>query len=907
MHTSSPPVPPDAAPSPGVDVNAALSADIKFLGSLLGHVIREQHGPAAFDLVEQVRGQAKARRRGDADATTALTALIDGMPLDSLRVLTKAFSNYFQLINIAEDQQRIRVLRQRESNGELVDGVEAAIGALRMAGMEATGVRAILERLRARLVMTAHPSEAKRKEVLMKLQLLTRLLWSNDSARLLPRERRTLESTLTEAIEELWQTRPNRASRPTVRDEVEYGLYFVTSSIMDVALNLYDDLRAALRLHYPDADWDDLPPVLRYASWIGGDRDGNPNVTPDVTMETLADLREAARTVYLDEMEVLRGRFTQSHDETPASEAVLERVRSRQSADPLAQRSPDEVYRQIMEIIYDRLKEDGYASADDLLADLRLVQASLYENHGAYAAGGLLRRLIDKVQLFGLHLLPLDIREDARLYRAALDEMFRAYGQVGSYTDLPEAEKQALLTTEVTTLRPFFPVDPQFSEATNRIIATWRMIARAHKKYGKACIDSVIASMSTAASDILTMLLLAREVGVQNDVDIVPLFETIDDLKTAPHIMTTLFENAPYMKQLAARGMRQQIMLGYSDSNKDGGYLASNWNLYAAQKALAEVCARYGVTLELFHGRGGSIGRGGGPTNRAILSQPPSAFQGALKITEQGEVIAYRYGNAEIARRHLQQLMHAALLSLGGMGSPEAHPEWVAALDALSEAGAAAYRAFVYETPGFIDYWQQATPINELARMPIGSRPAKRSKGGFESVRAIPWIFSWMQSRAIIPSWYGVGTALHGHIEATADGLALLRAMYTEWPFFRVLIDNVELDLAKADLGIAALYADLVTDAALRTLIFSQMQAEHDRACRVICQIIGQTTLLEKSNVLKRSIDRRNPYVDPLNFIQVALLRRLRAATPGTEAHEAVIPVVLSTINGIAAGMKTTG
>jgi len=894
-----------AAASAVLDSNAALSTDIKFLGTLLGRVIRQQHGTDAFDLVERVRGAAKARRRGDPSATAELATLIAELALDDLRVLTKAFSNYFQLINIAEDQQRIRVLRQRESVGALSDGLEGALAALRQAGVTAEQVRAMLDRLRARLVMTAHPSEAKRKEVLMKQRQLARMLWSNDSARLLPRERRTLEVALIEVIEQLWQTRPNRASRPTVRDEVEYGVYFITSSIMDVTLTLYDDLRDALHTVYPEAAWDELPPVLRFASWIGGDRDGNPNVTAEVTLETIGQLREAARTVYLSEVETLRYSFTQSLDEISASAALLERVRAEQSSGPLIQRSSDEIYRQMMGIIRDRLSRDAYASAADLLADLGLVEASLRENRGEYAANGALRRLIAKVRLFGLHLLPLDIREDARLYRAALAEMFRVYGQVEAYAALPEVEKQALLTHEIGNARPFFPIDPQFSETTNRIIATWRMIGKAHREYGKACIDSVIASMSTAPSDILTMLLLAREVGIQHDVDIVPLFETIDDLKAAPQIMTALFENPEYRKQLAARGMHQQIMLGYSDSNKDGGYLASNWNLYAAQKELAEVCVRYGVELELFHGRGGSIGRGGGPTNRAILSQPPSAFQGALKITEQGEVIAYRYSNAEIARRHLQQLMHAALLSLGGMGSPEAHPGWVAAMTKLSETGANVYRTFVYETPGFLDYWQQATPINELARLPIGSRPAKRSKGGFESVRAIPWMFSWMQSRAIIPSWYGVGTALAEF--ADANGLGLLRTMYRDWPFFRVLMDNTELDLAKADLGIAALYADLVSDAALRTQIFSQMQAEHERACRLLCQITDQAELLELSPVLKRSIDRRNPYVDPLNFIQVALLLRLRAATPGTDEYEAVMTVVLSTINGIAAGMKTTG
>lgn len=894
-------------PGSSSDLTTALSADVKFLGALLGRVIRQQHGETAFDLVETVRKLAKSRRQGDDAATHQLEKLIADLPLDSLRVLTKAFSNYFQLINIAEDQQRIRVLRKREADGKLDESLEAALNALRTANIDAAGVRRILERLRIRLVMTAHPSEAKRKEVLFKQRLIARTMWSNDSARLLPRERRSLEATLIEAIEELWQTRPNRASRPSVYDEVEYGLYFITTSIMDVTLALYDELQDVLCRIYPEADWSELPPVLRFASWIGGDRDGNPNVTPDVTLQTLAMLRDAAREVYLREIAFLCERLTQSLDEVDADPELLERVRQQASISSISGRSQDEIYRTFMTYVHNRLRDDGYPSADELLSDLQIVERSLRTHLGQHAAQGTLRRLIEKVRLFGFHLVPLDIREDARLHRAAIDEMLRVYGQADDYENLPEAAKQTLLTAEIRSRRPFFPVDPHFSDSTNRIIETWRMIAKAHRIYGKGCIDSVIASMTTGASDLLTLLLLAREVGVQDDVDLVPLFETIDDLKAAPEIMDVVFRNDEYRRHLAARGMRQQIMLGYSDSNKDGGYLASNWSLYTAQTALAEVCARHGVELELFHGRGGSIGRGGGPTNRAILSKPPSAFQGAMKITEQGEVIAYRYSNFEIARRHLHQLLHAALLSLGGMGSREALPSWRAAMDELAQTGARAYRRFVYETPGFLEYWHQATPINELARLPIGSRPAKRSKGGFESVRAIPWMFSWMQSRAIIPSWYGVGTALETFIQEKSDGLGLCQTMYREWPFFNVLIDNVELDLAKADMGIAALYASLVSDDSLRAQIFDDMRAEHERACRSICLITGEEQLLANAPVLRLSIDRRNPYVDPLNFIQVTLLRRLRGLTPDTDDYEATLNVVLATINGIAAGMKTTG
>ena len=886
-----------------------LSSDIRLLGNLLGLIIREQHGQEAFDLVERVRAWAKARRASEPGAAAALTQAIRELDLDSLRVLTKAFSNYFQLINIAEDQQRIRVLRTREGDGQLDESVEAAIAALRAAGLTANDLRALLEQMRVRLVLTAHPSEAKRKEVLIKLRHIAQRMAELDRQVLLPRELSVLEADICEEIEELWQTRPTRASRAAVADEVDFGLYFLTTVIMDVTIGLYADLQASLERHYPDEDWSHLPGVLRFASWIGGDRDGNPNVTPEVTLETLATLRRAARETYLAELQVLRDHFTQSADETPVSEALRAAVLAGGGPD---ERYPTEIYRQHMNQVYDRLAADGYPTNRELLADLLLVEDSLLQNRGRHVARGMLARLIHKVRLFGLHLAPLDIREDARLHAAALDEIFRAYGRCDSYLALPEADRQMLLTMEIANPRPFFPIEPTFSEATNRIIATWRMIAQAHRRYGKIVIDTFIASMSQQPSDILALLLLAKEVGVQDDLDLVPLFETIDDLERAPAIMETLFENPAYRQHLAARGarrgLRQQIMIGYSDSSKDGGYLASNWGLYAAQQKLAAVCARYGVSLQLFHGRGGSIGRGGGPTNRAILSQPPESLRGGIKITEQGEVIAYRYSNAEIARRHLHQVMHAVLLALGAPAEQTVPPDWRGAMDALARAGERAYRSFVYETPGFLDYWQQATPINELANLPISSRPAKRTQGGgFESVRAIPWVFSWMQSRAIIPSWFGVGYALASFCADRPDGLALLQTMYRQWSFFHALMENVQLDLAKADMGIAELYAGLVTDAALRETIFGQMKAEYLRSAHMVCQVIGQPALLSNAPVMQRSIERRNPYVDPLNFIQVELLRRLRLLDPESPEYRPYLRAALATINGIAAGMKTTG
>jgi len=885
-----------------VDANeggAALSADVHWLGGLLGDAIIDQNGADALALVEHIRALAKSRRRDDPRADAELKMAINALGLEQQRILIKAFSNYFQLINIAEDQQRIRVLEQRERSDVMEESIEAAIQTLHARGASADQVRALLNKIQVRLVLTAHPSEAKRKEVLVKLRRIADILTRRDREALLPRELKALESVLREEIEELWQTRPTRPARASVADEVDFGLYFLSGVIMDLAVDINAELRAALQKYYPDSDWQDIPNTLHYASWIGGDRDGNPNVTALVTQQTLETQRAVARQVYAAELRRLRDHLTHSVNEIGVSDAV------RAVGDPDG-RFPGEPYRQKLTEILRRLEADGYQDGPALLADLLIIDDSLRQHNGRHVADGELYSLIEKVRLFGLHIAPLDVREDAARYTIALKEMFAAYGVTDDYVALDEPNRQTLLIHEISSARPLFPVEPHFGDVTNEVIATWRMIATMQRRYGVQVIDSAIASMSQAPSDILAMLLFAHEVGVAHDLDIVPLFETIDDLQRAPAVLTALFETPIYREQLKARGDRQQVMIGYSDSNKDGGYLASNWGLYRAQRELNDLCQQYGIGLELFHGRGGSIGRGGGPTNRAILSQPPGSLHGRIKMTEQGEVIAYRYSNPAIARRHVHQVLNAVMLATDAPPETPLDPTWPQAMDTLADVGRKAYRSFVYETPGFLEYWQQATPIDELGQLPIGSRPAKRRQGGFGGLRAIPWVFSWVQSRAIIPSWYGVGTAFETFSQR-ADGLAMLQAMFAEWPFFTALIQNTELDIAKADMGIAEHYASLVSDTAIRDTIFAQLRDEHTRARKMVCLITGQSEVLEKAPVMQRSIERRNPYVDPLNFIQVALLHTLRNLPADSPDQAPTIAAVLATINGIAAGMKTTG
>lgn len=883
-----------------------LSADIHRLGNLLGEIITEQHGESALQLVEKVRLAAKNRRQNDEHAAQVLVETINTQNLDQKRILIKAFSNYFQLINIAEDQERIRVLRQREKAKKQTESIEEAIGKLKKAGLTALQIEELLAKLSIRLVLTAHPTEAKRKHVLVKLHQITDLLATIDRLDLLPRERRDNERTIRAKIEELWQTRPTRTTRATVADEVDYGIYFITSVLMDVCVAIYNDLRRALREHYPDHEWTKLPSLLRFASWVGGDRDGNPNVTADVTLETLAQQKSAAVQVYLKDVEYLYSHLTQSMDEVEVSGELLENFPHTPDLDS---RYHNEIYRQKLFLMRQKLQTNAYTRTQEFLDDLLLIQKSLLENKGYYSAGGTLSRLILKVRLFGLHLVPLDVREDARLHAEALHEIFKAYQIADDYLALSEEEKQALLSREIDNPRPLFPAEVLFSDVTNRIISTWRMIGQAHHDYGKEVINSVIASMSQQPSDVLALLLFAKEVGVHEEVDVVPLFETIEDLHNAAKVMKVLFDNPQYRRHLEIRNKHQQIMLGYSDSGKDGGYLASNWNLFVAQQQLAEMCDKEGVLLELFHGRGGSIGRGGGPTNKAILSQPPASMKsGRIKITEQGEVIAHRYSNFEIARRHLQQVLNATLLAVGTPQYTDIHPEWRNTMDFLAQAGWEAFRKFVYDTPGFLEFWNQFTPIDALAKLPIGSRPAKRTKGGgFETIRAIPWVFSWMQCRALIPSWYSVGHALETFCQQNPNGLETLRTMYQEWPFFNALVNNAQLDLAKADMGIAEQYTMLVENEALRAEIFNEIQSEHARACNMMMAIVEESEILGNMPIIKTSIERRNPYVDPLNFIQVALLREFRTLQPETEDYENILKAIFATINGIAAGMKTTG
>lgn len=910
-----------------------LRRQVNFLGTLLGETIVEQEGERLFALVERVRHLAKAGREGDAAAQETLLQLIEALPLEDARVVVKAFASFFQLVNLAEDQERVRVLHRRllqaAAEGQpMSETIADAVRRLHEQGLSATEVQALLDRLLVVPVLTAHPTEAKRRTVLIKLARIAAQLHRREFYSPTPAEDAEVEALIREEITSLWQTEETRTRKPTVMDEVRNGLYYFEHTLFDLVPRLYADLEEALARYYPGVAFH-IPQFLRFGSWIGGDCDGNPFVTPAVIEETLRSHKALALRLYQQAIERMYGLLS-----TDESYGISPELRDSLAAD--AELLPDEAahyrhlyprqpYRQKIALIYRKLQltaeanqrpwrsdhvpqRGEYVHEDAFIADLVVMQESLRRHRGERLANGRLGRLIMQARVFGFYLATLDIRQHARRHVQALAELFGRYGMVTDYLNCPETERQALLTAEILNPRPLVPGRLDFSPTTNETLEVFRLIRRAHERIGKRAIKSYIVSMTAAPSDILAVLLLAKEAGVADDLGIVPLFETLADLEAAPGIMDDLFANPVYRRHLQAQGGQQQIMIGYSDSNKDGGYVAANWALYRAHEALAAVCARHGVVLTLFHGRGGTIGRGGGPANRAILAQPAGAINGRLKLTEQGEVVSERFANPRVAHRHLEQIIHAVLLTGGRPTAPDVARIrlWQETMTALSRLAEAAYRDLVYRTPELLAYFQTATPIEEIGRLNIASRPARRqATDRIEDLRAIPWSFAWTQTRINLPGWYGLGAALQGWAGDEPERWQRLRDMYREWPFFRAMIDNAQMALRKADMHIAPLYNRLAAPQ-IAAVVFPRLQAEYERTVAAVLRVTGYDDLLADEPWLQRSIRLRNPYIDPLNYAQVALLRRLRAAGE-TDPDERLQRTVWMTINGIAAGLRNTG
>ena len=945
-----------------------LSATIHFLGDLLGNVIRGQAGAAAFDLEERVRGLAKELRASDhpgADARlaalqTEMQRLVAELPLDQMRALIRSISTYFALVNLSEQLQRIWVLRDRalrRPDEPRAESILAAVRELRQAGVEAPALQRWLDGALILPVFTAHPTEARRRTTLEKLRRVADMV-ARQSAGLAPSEAAEAERAVTEEIVGLWQSDEVRIIRPTVIDEVKNGLYYFDAGLFDLIPLLYRDLERALREHYPEHPWR-VPALLRFGSWMGGDRDGNPFVTPEVTIETVRLLRVAGLRHQISAIEELSHRLGQSIRQVAIGAELQHSLdddaqRFPMVAELLARRNPYEPYRQKCTYIREKLLRSlDYASqhvpdwgsaeplppegvffhrAGELLAELRVIERSLRANAGAAVADGALYDMIRQVEVFGLHVATLDIRQHSERHTAALAEVLAAAGVCADYAALDEAARVALLTREVANPRPLIPARLAYTLETIETIQTFRTVAAILEQLSPEAIQTYIISMTRGVSDMLAVLLFAKEAGLYRSdagisrLNIVPLFETGADLAGCAAIMQQALELPVYREQVRLRGDEQEIMIGYSDSNKDVGFAAANWALYQAQRALRDLAAEQGIGLRLFHGRGGAIGRGGGPANQAILAQPPGSIGNQIKITEQGEVIADRYGLPALAHRHLEQVVNAVLRA-GFAPHTDAPPEWEHALERLADISRRHYRALVYENPNFLPYYHTATPIAEISRLKIGSRPASRNNSGrIEDLRAIPWVFSWMQSRHTLPGWYGLGYALETFIARTEDpglrteleqnqstplspqssALTTLQGMYQNWPFFRSMIDSAQMILGKADLHVAERYAELTPDPEVAREIFGAIKDEYVRTSRLIAQVAQIDNLLDRSPVLQKSIARRNPYIDPMSYVQVELLRRLRADPDGPE-HVALEDAILLSISGIAAGLKNTG
>ncbi len=928
------------------DSSGRLSATIHFFGDLLGRVIRAQEGERAFELEEHVRALAKDVRSGGT-RQAELRAVIARTTVAEARNLVRAFAAYFALVNLAEQLQRGWVLRDRARARPGVpraESIAAAVAELAAAGVPAGALQAWLDTAEIVPVFTAHPTEARRRVTLERLRRIDDAVERLHAADILPEEEAEEIRRIEEEIVNLWQSDEVRSGRPTVLDEVQNGLYYFEQGLFDLAPRLYRDLESALAASYPEQAWR-VPPLLRFGSWIGGDRDGNPFVTPEVTVEAARRLRIAALTRHLASVEDLGRRLSQSTREVDVS-AELQRgldaddARCPELGRELLRRLPYEPYRRKCGHIAQKLRRSlehaqthapvffrdapaprdpaRYHGADELLADLATVDGSLRAHGGVAVAAGALRDVIREVEVFGLHLATLDVRQHSERHAAALGEILARAGVSTEYRALGEDARAAILARTLDDPRPLIPLRASYSPEVREVVATFHAIAAVTDELSPEAIHTVIVSMTRGASDLLAVLVLAREAGLYRPdegasrLDIVPLFETLADLAAAPRVLEACLRIPAYSAHLRLRGGVQEVMLGYSDSNKDAGFVAANWALYRAQRELREVAVRAGIELRFFHGRGGAIGRGGGPANKAILAQPPGTVGSRIRLTEQGEVIADRYGLPGLAQRHLEQLVNAVLRAAFVPGElrrdlgPE--PAWEAAIEALAEDARIAYRALVYDDPTFLQYFRAATPVAEIGRLNLGSRPASRKKSDrIEDLRAIPWVFAWMQSRHTLPGWYGLGHALEAFVTAGGpDALALLQTMYAAWPFFRTMLDSAQMILGKADLHIAARYAELVPDRAVARAVFGRIEAEHARSITMIARVAGAAEILDYAPVLKRSIALRNPYVDPMSYLQVELLERLRAAPDGPD-HAALEDAIMLSISGIAAGLKNTG
>ncbi|MGB8061638.1 MAG: phosphoenolpyruvate carboxylase [Candidatus Sulfotelmatobacter sp.] len=898
-----------AAPSNEPAKDGPLRRDVRSLGAILGQVLVEQAGQDLFESVEQLRRlliqhRETARRTSETAAASELLRnaqeMISKMDLPRAYQVTKAFASYFELTNLAETNHRKRRRRAGKLDLEqapLPGSFRGTLLRLKAAGIPAESALAALRQIQITPVFTAHPTEVARQTVLLKRRRIARELERLDRLPLTAEEAQDCENNIRAEVTSLWQTDEVRLAKPTVDDEIRMGLRYFRLSLFDSLPKIYDEIVEAFRDVYSlPLDEDSVPNIVQFGSWIGGDRDGNPLVKPDCIRGALAMARALILRQYLDDVEALSDRLSSSKRQTAVSQELLDRLQQYERTIPgvhlaWGPHNHAESYRRFLSYMFHRLQQSreavdapaAYPSAAEFEQDLLLIQKSLKSNRGERLAHSYLGSLLRKVRKFGFHLHTLDIRQHARVHARALKELG---------PDLDRA--------------------PETSE-TQELIQTFRAIAKLKSIYPSGSIRHYIISGAESEADILAVIRLAKATGVrvagsESDPGLMPvaLFESIDSLRAAGAIMRRVWSDPEYAPLLDSWGRWQEVMLGYSDSNKDGGMLTSTWEIYKAHRELHHVAQEFGVKLRLFHGRGGTVGRGGGPTHSAILAQPPGCFSGQIRVTEQGEVLNWKYADPVLAEWNLELMIAASLEAFTRSGDDRtAHPHnWEEAIEDMSQEAYRVYRRDIADNPDVLEYFEQATPVNELDTARIGSRPSRRSKSRrLEDLRAIPWVFGWMQSRHAVPAWFGVGHALEHFAQRGPGHEQLLRQIARGFPMFAGLLSNVELGMAKADLGIAREYSSLVKNAALRKRIFSMLEDEFFRSRRMLLRVTGQRELLARNRVLARSIRLRNPYVDPMSLIQVELLRRQQQ---GEQSSDLEYPLG-ATINGIAAGLHNTG
>ena len=910
------------------DKDLPLRDDIRLLGRLLGDTVREQEGEEVFELVEQIR-QASIRfhRHNEAGARRELEATLDSLSADQTLAIVRAYSYFSHLANIAEDQHHIRRNRAHAiaGSGPRPGSLAYAFQRTREMGVEPQALGDFFDRALVSPVLTAHPTEVRRKSTLTRELEIAELLDERERVAGDEAELALNEEKLRRAVLILWRTNMLRQTRLTVIDEVANGLSYYDYTFFRELPRLYGAIEDALTNLGAKRNGKPIPSFLRVGTWIGGDRDGNPFVTASVLNEAVRLQSARALNHYLDELHELGGEFSLAGTLVRISDEL--NALADRASDPSPNRR-DEPYRRAITGMYSRLAKTArdldhvvalrhpltdappYASVEELVADLDIVARSLNGHGGAILARGRLRALQRAVDVFGFSLAPIDLRQNSDVHERTVAELLAAATPGLDYKRMNEAERVELLLRELISPRPLFSPFIGYSEETSGELGIFKAAATIRKTYGAGAIRTAIISKTDSVSDMLELALLMKEVGLirggEASLHLVPLFETITDLRACVGVMDALLAIPEYRRLVDSLGGEQEVMLGYSDSNKDGGFVTSGWELYKAEIGLVEVFRRHGVRIRLFHGRGGSVGRGGGPSYDAILAQPGGAVQGQIRITEQGEIISSKYSNPDVGRRNLETLASATLeATLLQDESPAPDPAFLETMEELSLSAYNAYRGLVYETGGFERYFWSSTVITEIASLNIGSRPASRKKTtAISDLRAIPWVFSWAQCRLMLPGWFGFGSAVKAYIEAhPKDGLAALKAMYVSWPFFRTLLSNMDMVLSKSSLAIASRYARLVEDVALREKIFARISREWRDLVDALNAIMEQSKLLESNPLLDRSIRNRFPYLDPLNHVQVELLKLHRSRA----ASEKVLTGIQLTINGISAGLRNSG